>query len=186
MKIRSVAFNTYLLAGVLLLGCKSPQAKMDSSESRKQKKELSTLRLHLEAFNDSSGRTQPVPILRAAPVMVNVLKSSFLDERDVLRATLKDSTGGFVIQIQFNDHGILVLDGVSASNKGKRVAIMSSFGIDRWLAAPVFSRRITDGALTFTPDATREEAQRIVRGLNNAVAQIKKQNRFLPAWKPEF
>jgi hypothetical protein len=182
MKIRSVAFNTYLLIGLLLLGCKSPQAKMDSAEARKQKKELSTLRLHLEAADDSSGHTEPVPVLRASPVLVNVLKSSFLDERDVVGATLADYMGGFVIKIQFNEHGTLVLEGTSASNKGMRVAILSEFGDRRWLAAPVLSRRITDGVLTFTPDATREEAIRIVRGLNNTVAKIEKQNRFLPGW----
>jgi hypothetical protein len=29
------------------------------------------------------------------------------------------------------------------------------------------NERILDGTLTFTPDATREETERIVRGLNN-------------------
>ena len=39
----------------------------------------------------------------------------------------------------------------------------------RWLAAPVFTKRITDGVLVFTPDCTREEADRIVKGLKLAI-----------------
>ncbi|MEO5804803.1 MAG: hypothetical protein ABIR24_14860 [Verrucomicrobiota bacterium] len=182
MKIRCVAFNTYLLAAALLLGCKSPQEKIDSAQASKEKKELSTVRLHLEGGSEATGLGIPVSILRTSPISMNVDKDSFLDERDVLRAGVADYTGGFVIQIQFNDHGKLVLDAVSASNKGKRMAIMSEFGDSRWLAAPVFSKRITDGVLTFTPDATREEAERIVRGLNNVASKIKKQERFLPGW----
>lgn len=114
--------------------------------------------------------------------MVRVEKDSFLDERDVARASLSDYMDGFVIQLQFNDHGTLVLDTISSANKGKRVAIMADFGEQRWLAAPVLSRRISDGILTFTPDATREEATRIVRGLNNTATLIKKREGFLPAW----
>ena len=42
----------------------------------------------------------------------------------------------------------------------------------RWLAAPRISQRIKDGVLVFTPDATREEAERIVRGLNNVAIKL--------------
>lgn len=182
MKIRWSAFNLYLLAAVFLVGCKSPQEKMDAAEASRQKKELTALRVHLEAGNGTPARSQAVPILRSSPVLVKVETESILDERDILSATLADHMGGFVIQIQFDDHGTLVLDTTSKSNKGKRIAIMCDFGEQRWLAAPVLPRRITDGLLTFTPDATREEAVRIVRGLNNTVAKIKKKNRLLPGW----
>ncbi len=174
MKIRSLAFNTYLLAAALLLGCKTPQEKKSLAESKRQKKELSTIRFHLEAEGDATGRAEPVPILRAAPILVNVIKDSFLDERDVLKATLVDTVGGFVIQIQLDDHGRFVLDTVTTSNKGKRLAIMTEATDRRWLAAPVMTRRITDGVITFTPDATREEALRIIRGLNNTSLKIRK------------
>ncbi|MEO6035511.1 MAG: hypothetical protein ABIQ35_09670 [Verrucomicrobiota bacterium] len=174
MKIRLLAFNTYLLAAALLLGCKTPQEKREAAESKKQKKELSTIRFHLEAEGDSSGRAEPVPILRAAPVLVNVIKDSFLDERDVLKATLVDADGGFSIRVQLDDHGGFVLDTVTTSNKGKRLAIMTEATDRRWLAAPVITRRITDGVITFTPDATREESLRIVRGLNNTSLKIRK------------
>jgi hypothetical protein len=182
MKIRWSAFNLFLLVAILLAGCKSAQEKIDAAQARRQKKELTALRLHLEAGRGDPSRTQSVPISRTTPILVNVEKDSFLDERDIARASLADYMGGFVIQIQFNDHGTLVLDTISSANKGKRIAIMADFGEQRWLAAPVLSRRIADGILTFTPDATSEEATRIVRGLNNTARLIKRQEGFLPAW----
>jgi hypothetical protein len=180
MKIRWSTFNIYLLGAIFLVGCKSPQEKIDAADSRRQKKEVSTIRFHIEASDETPGRTSPVPVLRAAPVMVNVYKEPFLSEHDVLGAVIADYMGGFVIQIQFDPHGTFVLDSVSTSSKGKRVAIMSDFGEKRWLAAPLLTRRIADGVITFTPDATREEAERIVRGLNNAATKLKKQHIFAP------
>lgn len=175
MKNQWMAFNIYLLAALLVGGCKTAEEKKEAAQIKRQKKELSAIRFHLEAFGDTSGRAEPIDILRAAPVTVNVTKSSFLDERDVLKATvLDDSTGGFVMQIQFDDHGTLVLDTVTSSNRGRRIAIMAEFTEPRWLAAPVIVKRITTGTLVFTPDATREEAGRIARGLNNTSAKLRK------------
>ena len=107
-------------------------------------------------------------------MLVNVIKDSFLDERDVVKAAVLDTVGGFVIQINFDDHGRFVLDTVTSSNKGKRLAIMTEAADRRWLAAPVITGRIVNGTLSFTPDATREESLRIVRGLNNASAKLRK------------
>lgn len=181
MKIHWIAFN-YLIVAALLFGCKSPEEKRERAESRRQRKELSTIRFHLEASGNSTGRASLVPILRSAPVSLNVITESFLDERDVLRATITDYQGSFVIQIQFDDHGTFVLDNISAANKGKRIAIMSSFGEERWIAAPVITRRISEGTLSFTPDASREEAVRIVRGLNNAAAKLRDKSLIRGVW----
>jgi len=75
--------------------------------------------------------------------------------------------------IQFNKHGTLVLDMVTTGNRGSRVAVHSQFGDSRWLAAPRITGRIANGIFTFTPDATREESERIVRGLNNIAKALK-------------
>ena len=65
---------------------------------------------------------------------------------------------------------------------GKRFAIFCKFGEhlknERWLAAPVISRRIADGVLIFTPDATREEADEIVLGLNNVGREVEKKTKW--------
>ena len=44
---------------------------------------------------------------------------------------------------------------------------MSTNVYDRWIAALLITRRIADGLLTFTPDASREEADAMVLGWNN-------------------
>jgi hypothetical protein len=49
---------------------------------------------------------------------------------------------------------------------------------NRFLGAPLITKRITDGVFVFTPDATREEAERIVAGLNNVIAKLKKPYTF--------
>lgn len=182
MKIRTLAFNIYLLTAIFLIGCKSPQEKKEAALSRQQKKEMSTIRFHLESTGNSSDRASGVPILRESPIYVNIVPQSFLDERDVLIATLNKYMGGSVIQIKFDDHGTFVLDNHSAANKGKRIAIFSEFGEARWLAAPVISRRISEGTITFTPDASPEECERIVRGINNAVAKMRNKSVLNNVW----
>jgi preprotein translocase subunit SecD len=94
-----------------------------------------------------------------------------------------DPLGGFEFTIQFDRQGTRLLEQYSTASKGKRIAVFSYFGNPkepgkgevRWLAAPVVRERITDGIFTFTPDASREEAERIARGLNN-VARVKEKD----------
>ncbi len=182
MKIQAIAFNIYLLVAITLTGCKSPQEKLDAKQSRQQKKELSTIRFHIEATGDNSNRAGGVPILRESPISVNIVRQSFLDERDIISANIVEHVGGFVIQVQFDDHGTFVLDNMSAAHKGKRIAILSEFGDKRWLAAPVITRRMTEGAIAFTPDASREEAERIVRGLNNTASKLRDKSLIRNIW----
>ena len=167
MKIRWCRFNVYLalaLAAAAVCGCRT------SSES-KDKKLLSTLCLHLEASRDATGFNEAVPVYRQQPFMVNVEKIPFLDESNVSGAKVVDVVGGFALRVQFNHAGTALLEQYSASNRGKKIAVFSQFGEKlkevRWLAAPVISRRISDGVFTFTPDATREEAEEIALGLNH-------------------
>ena len=80
--------------------------------------------------------------------------------------------GGFSIVLRFDFHGKLALEHASTAYKGNRIAIHAQFPERRWLAAPRVSTRITDGVITFTPDATREEAELIVQGLNNVAVKL--------------
>ena len=174
MKIQPERFNIYLLLVALGMGL----CACHTSESGK-KKELSTLRLHLEANPDGTGSSEAVPVFRESPVLVNVEKTPFLTEANVAEAKLLDVMGGYAIQLQLDRRGSWLLDQYSAANKGRRIAIFSQFGVPaqaRWLAAPVLTQRITNGFLVFTPDATKEEAEGIVRGLNNVATQEQKHN----------
>jgi preprotein translocase subunit SecD len=170
MMIRWDRFNIYLpvlLAAVMLCGCQTAQSK--------SKNKPAALRLHIETNPDSTGFTTSVPIYRASPMNVNIHRSPFLTEVQVAEARVIDVVGGFAIQVKFDRRGTWFLEEYSNANPGKRVAIFCQFADSggkgdeaRWLGAPRFERRISDGVLTFTPDATREEASQIVLGLNNA------------------
>lgn len=189
MKFWLRSFNIYLLAAAAALasGCGSNFFGM--------KKEYSTLRVYLEG---SPAESSMVYVTRAKTPMY-VAAEPFLTEEDVSRAKLVDNPDDtFDIQITFNDHGALVLDMTTTTSRGKHLIIFSHFppkgwkqpqdtGVDAvakpeagqprvsgWLAAPLIRTGLSNGSLKFTPDATHEEAERIVRGLNNTVADADK------------
>jgi preprotein translocase subunit SecD len=169
-------FNTYLLSVVAL-------ALVSGCHTRGDKKEIATLRVHLEVMAESMDFSTSVPIYRAKPVMVTVDKSPFLSEANVAGAKVVDVPGGFKLEIHFDHRGTWLLESYTTTNPGKHFAIFSAFEFQkkkegRWLGAPIQSRRISNGILAFTPDATREEAEQIVRGLTN----IAKENQDKSKW----
>ncbi len=188
MKIRWNRFNIYLLiflAAAFACSCKSPEKKREKAES--------TIRFHQEVPPDSSGRSERVPVYREKPVMINVEKANFLDESFVKEAKVVEEPGGFAISVQLDRKGSWLLENYTSANRNKRIAIFSEFAnpeyvkpadksqsstnqvtenIARWLAAPRIPKPITDGRLVFTPDASRPEAEQIVRGLNNVAKRL--------------
>ena len=177
MKIGLARFNMYfcLMAASLLLatGCAS-------GEKKKEKEQATTISLHLETHEDGTDRNGPVPIFRENPVYVNVEKEPFLEEGDVDSARVVDDGHGlFHIELKFNWRGAMILDGVTSDNHNRRIAVVAVFGKGpRWLGAPITKRRISDGIFAFTPDATREEADRIVKGLNDVSKEVKKDDKL--------
>ena len=78
---------------------------------------------------------------------------------------------------------MLVLDTITAANRGKRIVFFAQFGpkdaaLQRWLAAPKIVGRVSTGRFVFTPNATREEADQIALGLNNAALERDKHTLF--------
>ena len=71
--------------------------------------------------------------------------------------------------MQFNRQGSWILERASVMDRGRHLAVFGDFGEARWLAAPLITDKNSSGRLTFTPDCTRAEAERFVRGLNNDV-----------------
>jgi preprotein translocase subunit SecD len=168
MASRVCRFNAYLVIALIALagaGCKSLR-----------KKEASTVRVHLEVTPDGTDKNGPVPVYRQNPTYVNVENSAFLTEAAVSKASVVDALGAFQIMLQLDRRGTWLLEQYTTAHRGRRMAIFSHFGEARWLAAPVMSKRISDGMLVFTPDATREESERIVRGLNNVAKEMQKNN----------
>ena len=181
MIIGRCRFNVYLLivcAALLACGCASKKTK----EEKEKEKQLSTLRLHMEVTASTEQFSVTVPIFRQRPVMITVDKDPFLTEANVEEAKVVDVLGGFALQIQFDHEGAMLLENYTTANPGRRIAIFSLFGKtkdeSRWLGAPMISRRITNGLLIFTPDATREESERIALGLNNVHKKLLKENKW--------
>jgi len=176
MVIAARTFNTYLqllLLAVLVSGCQSAE--------KKASKQLSVLNVHLES-RDLPDREQQISISRDRPFSLSVQKTPFLTQNDIQQAKVIDVVGGFALRIQFDHQAAWLLEQASSGNPGKHLAIFTQFVMPpekklnsgRWLAGPRMNKRITDGVLVFTPDATREETDEIVLGLNNLAKKLKK------------
>ena len=168
MNFYALRFNLYLLlvmaAMLAVTGCKTDKTK-------KADKHVSSLRLYLENRAQVPGSGETISVLRASPVLVTVGREPVLTEANVAAATLLETPGGYAIEVRFDESGTWILEQYTSANSGRHIAIFSQWSDQtkdsRWLAAPIISHRIANGVLAFTPDASREEAQQIVLGLNN-------------------
>lgn len=179
MKRRCGRFNIYLavllglgLAGVLSSGCRTAEGK--------RKHEVAIVRFHIEGRKDVEGSTQAVPIHRQRPVTVHIVRVPIMSEENVKEAKVRESMGGFELELTMDRRGRWLLENYTASNVGRRLAIFSAWGGQprkqpkqtRWLGAPRITHRISNGVLAFTPDTTREEAEAIAIGLNNSAKKL--------------
>ena len=170
MKVPLSRFNIILaLLLVLPAGCKT-------TEEKKQAKEATFLRFHVETNVDGTPHNARVPIYRADPILVGVTRNAELDEGFMDKAELVtvDEFGNLALKITFNEQGAKRLDYLTSTYKGRRLAVNARWTETRWLAAPLITKRITNGVFIFTPDASREECERIISGLKNVIADLKK------------
>ena len=171
MKALARQFNIYLaLASLLGGGC--------GCQTNPQDKVVGALRVHIEVNPDPAGASQIVSVLRSDPVLVTIKNEPILTEANVVVAKVMDATGGFDIEIKFDENGTWLLEQYSAANPGRHFAIFGQWsekpGDGRWLAAPLITRRISGGVLAFTPDCSREEADQFALGLNNFAKKNRK------------
>ena len=171
MMVWTRRFNLYLAlvaALALLCGC----------QMFRHKGPVGALRVHIQANPDSLGTSQTISVVRADPVLVTIARDPILTEANLVAARVINTPGGFAIEIQFDENGTWLLEQYSAANPGGHFAIFGQWGDKlangRWLAAPLITRRIANGVLAFTPDATRAEADQLVAGLNNVAAKNRK------------
>ena len=163
MKVLARQFNIYLTLAVLIGlagGCQTGNSKAKSA----------ILRVHIESGSDAASNSLQISLLRSAPVAVTINREPILSEAYIVAAKVIEARGGFALQIQFDEHGTWLLEHYTAINPGNHLVIFGQWGDkvadSRWLAAPLVSRRISNGTLTFTPDCSREEADQLVAGLN--------------------
>ena len=170
MKVLARRFNIYLALATLLglfCGCQTPQEKQPAAS-----------RVHIETSSDPAGTSQTISVLRSDPVLVTIKSEPFLTEANVVAVKVMDATGGFAIEIKFDENGTWLLEQYSAANPGHHFVVFGQWGDDlangRWLAAPIITRRISGGRLAFTPDCSREEADQLALGLNNFAKKNRK------------
>ncbi len=113
-------------------------------------------------------------------MLITIKSEPILTEANIVTAKVidTDTTGGFAVEIKFDENGAWLLEQYSAANPDRHFVIFGQWGDKRtdgrWLAAPLITRRISGGRLVFTSDCSREEADRLVLGLNNATKAIHK------------
>lgn len=141
---------------------------------KKKHEPIGALRIHIESTGNAQGTGQTVQILRDNPVQVTIANEPILTEEDIVQAKLVETPGGFAIEVKFDETGAWTLEQFTAANPGKHFAIFGQWSDQvkdgRWLAAPLITQRIADGIFAFTPDMSRDEAKKLVLGLN-AVAK---------------
>lgn len=144
-------------------------------EKKKKKKIVNRIRIHVEAKRELPERSLPAIVGRNSPLIFNVEKIPILNESHVENALLVDEPGGFMVRIRFNSMGAKLLESYSSAAAGRHLCVITDIdGEARWLAAPLVRQRIGDGMLSFTPDASREEMERLVLGLNETIRKEKK------------
>jgi hypothetical protein len=175
MKFRWGRFNLYLLATAVMLLTACETTSPSGSGSKSGTKELASIRIHLETHADPIlGSSRKITVGRENPQTFYV-SGPMLGELQLEGAQLwEGQPGQYAIHLKFDREGRHMLESLSLSYRGKRLAIMSQFPEPRWVGTVRLERHIADGTLLFRPDATREEAEHIVKGLNLAVARLKK------------
>ena len=169
MKSWRGSFNIYFTVALLFVvaGCRT-------SGRAKDEKQMSAMHLFLETPEDGSSGNGRVLVTRKKIPMV-VQREPFITELDVASAAVVDDPGGFASEVILNEHGTLALDMATIGSKGRHIAVRTQYpDFTRWVAAPMITGRIANGVLQFTPDASREEAERIVAGLNKVAKANKK------------
>lgn len=178
MNLALTCFNL-LLAGSLLAATTATAADRPATPAggtkAKKPKPINHVRVHVENRHDLPERTLPVQVGRSDPMHFTVEKLPILNEVHVDRAALLEEGGLFRVQLRFNRIGARILESYSSAAAGRHLLILTDIDDEsRWLAAPVIRQRISDGVLAFTPDASREEMERLVRGLNEAIEKRRK------------
>jgi preprotein translocase subunit SecD len=200
MVIRWIRFNSYLLVvlAVALCGCETTAPKTFSDPEKttttekpaekpaEKKKNLDKIQARLtvsvETGRDVDAHSEIITLFRSAPMQLKIQKSPLLSEGHVAEARLFETAGGTTMVIQFTSMGTHLLEQFTAQYPGRRFPIAAQFGEKdaqmRWIAAPVIKSRISNGILAFTPDASKEEAELIVRGLNNVAIKFGNQQKL--------
>lgn len=163
MKIWSQLFNIILCGSLLIVasGCNT------NAKSKILAKDGTLMAFHMEMASGYGESTMPVQIGRLNPVKMTVQQSPFIREINVLKAEAWDTTdGGIAIRLELDRIGRKHLETASMLHRGARVAVQAIFPEPRWIDIMKLDRHMGDGIIILYPDASPEETDRIVSGLN--------------------
>ena len=162
-------FNLYLVFVLVLPLCGCEFFKNEFGKKKAEK--AGAIRIHIESPVSVPGKSRTISLLRSSPMAVTIEEDPVLTEANLLAAELVETPGSYAVHVRFDETGGWALEQATARNPGKHLVIFGQWGETkeqgRFLAAPVINRRIGSGELTFSPDASREETQQMVDGLNN-------------------
>jgi preprotein translocase subunit SecD len=154
-------FAPYLLLLALIIagGCKS-----------KPPQNAVTMSMHLPA-DVTTPQDRRVPAVIRSPTMSFLVDglAVFTDD-DLDGVELRDDDDGLRMRFAFNTAATIRLDVLSNDKRGSLVVVFLN---NQPVGAPQLKQRIVDGTFEFTPNVSREEAERLVEGLN-ALIQYKK------------
>ncbi len=173
MRTGRICFNLVLAAFVLNCGCASDRS--DRESRRKEQDTINHVRVHLESRHDIPERAMIAKVGGSDDLRFAVEKMPILTELHVEKASLLEDLGGFKVELDLNPMGARILESYSSAAMGRHLLIMTELdGEATWIAAPIIEKRISDGILAFTPIASREDMNRLVTGLNQAVEKRRK------------
>jgi hypothetical protein len=123
------SFNLYFVlcavaAAAVWTGCTSLNM---SEKAASPDNEMATIRFYLEGQKADTFSSASV-LVTSNKFRYTIEKDPFLDEGDLTKASLINGPDGtFSIQLQFNEHGMLLLDMYTAGNKSKHIIVYSQF-----------------------------------------------------------
>ncbi len=192
MKARLFLFNNILLAVAAVLGgdCAMHGTSMHDPD-------FATMDIFMEGRAADNLRVEVG--WDKFPMYIEA-EPAFTEEDLSKAAWVKNADGTYEIQLTFTDHGALALEMQTKMQQGRHLVILSAFPPEgpkkepqkgapatgekpvgekprdsAWLAAVLIPRNgFSNGSIRFKPDATPEEVERIVLGVNKRLTAMHK------------
>lgn len=206
MKSRVPRFNTYLAIGLLLCaGCHTESSRISKEEFSTLRVFLEGNSAEIAGQGTVQITRQKIPVtIEREPILTegDLSRASVVDYPDgtfAIQVTFNDH-GTLVLDMTttaYRGKRLIVFSQFPKPGKVKKLGSAASDSMDSdttapilgndssenpdrtaaWLGAVIIRARNATGSIRITPDASRAEAARIVRGLNNLVAEVAKKNK---------
>ncbi len=173
MKSHSSRINLNLLLIAILFGAGCQTSKRVKAE------DATHIFIFMETHSGLGEMARKVDIDGPNGGTMYIGASPVLNDVHIEEASAHDTADGSVaIQLQLNRQGKRILENMSGAYRGKRLAVSASFPELRWLCCVRMDKLMSDGHLTFFPNASPEECDRIAKGMNLVIAELNSKHRY--------